>query len=406
MKRSAGLLARVRILDFTRVMAGPFCTALMADLGAEVIKVEPPNGDDYRQVGPFKNGESALFSLMNRGKKSVVLDLKERKDRDVARRLAKSSDVVVENFRPGVARKLGVDYAALRKGHPNLIYVSISGFGQSGPFSTRPAYDIIVQAMSGLMDATGHPDGPPTLVGESIGDLAAGLYASWATLAALFARERSGRGRYIDVAMYDALFSLLPTSFARLLFTGEKPRRTGNRHPLSTPFGVYQARDGHVVIAVLNDRLFRQLCTVIGRKDLVEDERYRTDSLRTSNEPPLRAALERWTTRRDVASIVDTLSEHGIPVAPIWNMLDAASSAHVAHRRLIADVTHASRAKTRVLEQPVHFKGRPRGKLRPAPTLGQHTGTILRALKEKQEKFSRSSHRAMRKIGARTKERS
>jgi CoA:oxalate CoA-transferase len=380
MTDDGGLLKGVRILDFTRVMAGPFCTALMADLGAEVIKVEPPHGDDYRHVGPFMNGESALFSLMNRGKRSIVLDLKNPKDLEVARALAGKSDVIVENFRPGVTRKLGIDYETLREINQRLIYVSISGFGQSGPLSERPAYDIIVQAMSGLMEATGEPDGPPTSVGESIGDLTAGLFASWATLAALFSRERTNRGQYIDVAMYDVLFSLLPTSIGQLLFTNKTPTRTGHRHPLSAPFGTYKANDGYVVVAVLNDRLFQQLCTVIGRKDLLQDERYKTDSQRSRNEPLVRAALEGWTILRDVADVVSVLSDHGIPASPIWNIAEAAASAHVAHRQLLAEVDHPSLGKTRVIEQPVHFSGFARGNLASAPTLGQHSKSILCAV--------------------------
>ncbi|MFI4986037.1 MAG: CaiB/BaiF CoA transferase family protein [Alphaproteobacteria bacterium] len=371
-------LAGIRVLDFTRVMAGPFCTALMADLGAEVIKVEPPAGDDYRHIGPSKEGESALFTLANRGKKSIVLDLKTAKGLELAQALAAKSDVVVENFRPGVARKLGIDCETLQAANPRLIYASISGFGQSGPFAERPAYDIIVQAMSGLMEATGEPDGPPTLVGEAIGDLSAGLFASWAVMAALFGRERTGKGQYIDVAMYDALFALLPTSIAQLFVTGKTPTRSGNRHPFSAPFGTYKSRDGHVVIAVLNDRLFQQLCAVIGREDLLQDARYGSDHERSANEPSLRAALEGWTTERDSAELLAILAEHGIPAAPIWNIQQAVSSEHVRQRQLVTDVEHPKLGTIQVMEQPVHFRGRARGKLAPPPGLGQHSESVLR----------------------------
>jgi CoA:oxalate CoA-transferase len=216
----ADLLNGLRVLDFSRVLAGPFCTALLADLGAEVIKVEPPGGDDYRHIGPFKQGESALFLLMNRGKKSLTLNLKSARATALAQDLAGTSDVVVENFKPGVAGRLGVDHETLRAINPRLVYASISGFGQSGPLADRPAYDIIAQAMAGLMSVTGDPEGPPTRTGESMADLCGGLYAAWAITAALFARERSGQGRRIDVAMFDSIFSLLPTALAQYLYAG------------------------------------------------------------------------------------------------------------------------------------------------------------------------------------------
>ena len=232
-------LEGIRILDFTRVLAGPLSTALLADLGAEVIKIEPPQGDDYRAIGPMQNGESALFTVMNRNKKSVVLDLKSPEAVALVHAMAAHADVVVENFRPGVAERLGIGAATLQGLNPKLVVVSVSGFGQTGPLAHRPAYDIIVQAMSGLMEATGEPDGAPTLVGEAVSDVVAGLFASWATLAALLQVQRTGQGQHVDVAMFDTTLSFLATSMARYLFTGKPARRVGNRHPLSAPFGVY-----------------------------------------------------------------------------------------------------------------------------------------------------------------------
>lgn len=231
----------VRILDFTRVLAGPLSTALLADLGAEVVKIEPPQGDDYRAIGPMNNGESALFTVMNRNKQSLVLDLKHPEAVALVREMAAQADVVVENFRPGVAERLGIGASQLRALNPRLVYVSVSGFGQTGPLAHRPAYDIIVQAMSGLMEATGEPDGAPTVVGEAVSDVVAGLFASWATLAALLQARATGQGQQVDVAMFDTTLSFLATSVARYLFTGRPARRVGNRHPLSAPFGVYRA---------------------------------------------------------------------------------------------------------------------------------------------------------------------
>jgi CoA:oxalate CoA-transferase len=246
-------LTGLRIFDMTRVMAGPFCTALLADLGAEVIKLEPPAGDDYRHIGPFVQGQSALFTLMNRGKQSIVMDLKDPAAVGQARSIALGCDVVVENFRPGVAARLGLG-PELRDVCPSLIYASISGFGQTGPSAHLPAYDLVAQAMSGLMAATGEAGGPPLKVGESYGDLMAGLYAAWGIMAALYQRGQTGQGATLDVAMFDALFSLLPTSHAVQFYAGRVPQRVGNRHPLSTPFGCYTCADGQVVVAQCGTR--------------------------------------------------------------------------------------------------------------------------------------------------------
>ncbi|HET9068398.1 MAG TPA: CoA transferase, partial [Amaricoccus sp.] len=232
-------LAGIRVLDLSRVLAGPYCTALLADLGAEIIKLEPPAGDDYRHIGPFRDGESALFTLNNRGKRSLVLDLKDAADLALAREIAARVDVVVENFRPGVAARLGLGPETLRALNPRLVYCSISGFGQEGPFRDLPAYDLVVQAMSGLMAATGEEGGAPLKAGESVADLVAGLFASWSILAALVQRGATGEGATLDIAMYDALFSMLTTSHALHLHAGTLPARVGNRHPLSTPFGCF-----------------------------------------------------------------------------------------------------------------------------------------------------------------------
>jgi CoA:oxalate CoA-transferase len=373
----AELLNGLRVLDFSRVLAGPFCTALLADLGAEVIKVEPPGGDDYRHIGPFKEGESALFLLMNRGKKGLTLNLKSARGAALAQELAGKSDVVVENFKPGVAGRLGVDHETLRAINPRLVYASISGFGQSGPFADRPAYDIIAQAMAGLMSVTGDPEGPPTRTGESMADLCGGLYAAWAIMAALFARERSGQGRRIDVAMFDSIFSLLPTALAQYLYAGTTPGRTGNRHPLSSPFGSFRAADGEVIIAVANNALFARLAEAMGAPDLVGDPRFASDELRTCNEPALRAAIEAWSGRLTVAEVVEILEGHGVPASPIWTVEQAAGSAQVAFRKLLATVEHPRLGEIPLIEQPVHFSDAPRGRHAPPPLLGEHSEAVL-----------------------------
>ena len=234
----------IRVLDFTRVLAGPYCTALLADLGADVLKVESPQGDDYRYIGPFYENElSAVFETVNRGKRSLVLDLSTPAGQELAIRLAQDADVVVENFRPGVVDKLGIGWGRLSPFNAGLVYVSISGFGQGGPNAGRPAYDIIVQAMTGIMTITGDPEGPPTLIGESIADVASGLFASWSVLAALVERTRTGRGRRIDVAMFDAMIALQPLVVTRYLATGIASKRVGNRHAQSAPFGAFKAAE-------------------------------------------------------------------------------------------------------------------------------------------------------------------
>jgi CoA:oxalate CoA-transferase len=374
---SSAPLAGIRILDFTRVLSGPYCTALLSDLGAEVVKVEAPQGDDYRHIGPFREGESALFQLVNRNKESVVLDLKEPADRETARRLALAADVVVENFRPGVATRLGIGYEDLVAANPRLIYASISGFGQSGPRADLPAFDLVAQAMSGMMAMTGDPAGAPTKLGDSLGDLAAGLFASWAILAALFDRSRTGRGRALDIAMVDSLIALLPTAMAQWMFGSTAPTRSGNRHPLSTPFGAFQARDGHLVICVLNNAQFARLAECIGQPGFAADPRFISDQARTEHEPVLRAAIEAWLGCHDVAEAVAILGIAGIPASSIQEPADVFAGDQVASRGLLPKVTHPRLGAIPVMEQPVHFAGLPRGTIRPAPALGQDTEAVV-----------------------------
>ena len=369
----------VRILDFTRVLAGPLSTALLADLGAEVVKIEPPHGDDYRAIGPMKNGESALFTVMNRNKKSVRLDLKHPAAVAAVHELAASCDAVVENFRPGVAEKLGIGAAALRAVNPRLVYVSVSGFGQTGPYANRPAYDIVVQAMSGLMENTGDPDGPPTMVGEAVSDVVSGLFASWATLAALLQARRTGVGQHVDVAMFDSTLAFLVTSVARYVFTGRPARRVGNRHPLSAPFGVYRARNGHFALAVLNNKLFATLARVLGRPELAADPRYASDELRSTNEPPLREAIEAWASALTVDQVVARIDAEGVPVAPLWNVAQALESEQARSRGLLTPVDDTRLPGLALPLQPVRFAGSAPNLAGRAPALGEHTDEILGA---------------------------
>lgn len=381
----SGPLSGIRILDLTRVLSGPYCTALLADLGAEVVKLESPGGDDYRHVGPFRDGESALFQLVNRNKLGLMLDLKIPDDQRRARALAAKADVVVENFRPGVAARLGLGYEDLARENPSLIYASISGFGQKGAKADLPAFDLVAQAMSGLMAMTGNADGPPTKVGDSFGDLAAGLFASWSILAALVERQRTGQGRHLDIAMVDSLVALLPTAMAQFMFGKSPPMRTGNRHPLSTPFGAFPARDGHLVICVLNHGQFARLAECIGQPAFASEPRFASDALRTENEPALRVAIEAWLGGVDVAEAVAVLSAAGIPASAIEDAADVLSGDHVATRGLMPTVAHPKLGDIPVMEQPVHFSGLTRGQQRPAPSLGQHNAEILERWLGKEE---------------------
>ncbi len=374
-----GPLAGVRILDFTRVLSGPYCTALLADLGAEVVKVEALQGDDYRHIGPFRDGESALFQLVNRNKLGLAVDLKQAEGCGLAVRLAAQADVVIENFRPGVAARLGLDPVQLAAVNPRLIYASISGFGQSGPSAELPAFDLVAQAMSGFMSLTGEADGPPTKIGESIGDLAAGLFASWSILAALFERSRTGVGRRLDIAMLDSLVSLLPTAVAQWMFGQTAPTRVGNRHPLSTPFGAYRAKDGHLVICVLNAPQFARLTDRMGRPELSGDQRFGSDERRTENEAALRVEIEGWLADLTVEEAVSALSAVGVPASRIQDAADVFEGEHVASRGLLPRITHPVLGDIATMEQPVHFEGLRRGEQRPAPALGQDASVVLKS---------------------------
>ncbi len=368
----------IRVLDLSRVLAGPYATALMADLGAEIIKIEPPQGDDYRHIGPFRDGESALFTLNNRGKQSLALDLKDPAHLRIAQAIAARVDVVVENFRPGVAARLGLGADALRAANPGLVYCSISGFGQQGPFRDLPAYDLVVQAMSGLMAGTGEEGGAPLKTGESVADLIAGLFASWSIMAALVQRGRTGQGASLDVAMYDALFSMLTTSHALHFYAGQVPQRVGNRHPLSTPFGCFATRDGQVVIAVLSGRQFATLATLIGAPEAADDPRFASDEARTAHEPEVRALIENWSRGLSTDQAVAALTGAGIPTAPIWDIAQAADNAHAQARELVSQLPHATLGTAPSVGQPVRFDGAKPIAARSAPQLGGDLHAVLR----------------------------
>lgn len=371
-------LDNIKVLDFSRVLAGPYCTMLLADMGAEVIKIErPETGDDTRGFGPFQKDESGYFMYLNRGKKSIALDLKQPESLEVIHQLVKESDVVVENFRPGVMKKLGLDYESLKAINPEIVYASISGFGQNGPYSQRPAYDIVAQAMGGLTSITGYPDRPPTKAGASLGDMGAALYTAYGIMVALFHRERTGEGQYVDVAMVDTIFSLLESNVMRYTVDKIAPERMGNRHPISAPFDTYKVKDGYIVIAVANDPLFERLCSVMDKVELTKDPRFYTDVEREKNEAALKVIIETWLEHYTVDEAVDYLNDGGIPSSPILNIDEICESEHTRTREMLVEIEHPIAGKTMIPGNPVKLSKTPSVIKNPSPRLGEHNETYI-----------------------------
>lgn len=371
-------LAGLRVLDFSRVMAGPYCTALLADLGAEVVKVETPGaGDDARRFGPFVEGHSVYFALLNRNKKSLTLDLKASGAQELVLDLARRADVVVENFRPGVAAKLGIGYDRLAAANPRLVYLSLSGFGQTGPLADRPAYDLIVQAMTGFMSVTGAPDGPPTAAGDSLADMTTGLMGSWAILAALQGRAATGRGDYIDLAMFDTLRGLQLTRLSQLAATGEAPVRVGNRHPVTVPCDTFRTRDGWFALVVPADAPFGTLARLMGRAELVADPRFATYAARTQNERALKSLIEAWSSVLTTDEAVARCLEAGLAAGPVWDHAQAAGNADRS-RGAAPATEHSAFGAFTFVTQPARFRASPDAETAPDPALGAHTDAVLR----------------------------
>src|ERR1700744_5955577 len=297
-KKSCGPFAGLLVLDLTRVLAGPYAALMLGELGARIIKIEPPvKGDDSRHIGPFvktKTGKvkSGYFMSVNRGKESIALDLKADGDRKVFEALLSKADVLIENYRGGTMEKLGYGYEILKEKHPRLIYAGVSGFGHTGPYAKRPAYDMVVQAMGGVMSLTGHPDSPPTRVGTSTGDLSAGLFATIGIVTALYDRQNTGKGQKVDIAMLDSQVALLENAISRYVATGEVPGRLGSRHPSIAPFAAFATKDDHIAIAAGNDDLWARVCRVIGREELITDERFVTNVARVTHVHALAAEME------------------------------------------------------------------------------------------------------------------
>ena len=369
----SGPLAGVRVLDLTRVLAGPFCSMLLADLGAEIIKLEhPERGDDARAFGPFVADQSVYFQSLNRGKLGITLDLGHPKGRGVFHRLLDEVDILLENFRPGTMKRWGLDYHELSDRHPQLIYAACSGFGQTGPYAQKPAYDLIVQAMGGLMSITGPAGGPPTRVGASVGDITAALFTTVGILSALYERTGSEKGQLVDVAMLDSQVAILENAIARYDATGEVPVPLGNRHPSITPFSSFPTQDGQLVIAIGNDALWKRFCHQVGHPQLASDRRFITNQERTENWDELEASLSQVLAQATTAHWLERLEEAGIPCGPVKDVSEVVCDAQVRSRDMLVHTEEGcamAGLPIKLSRTPGHIRGS-------APALGQHNQAI------------------------------
>ncbi|WP_429811481.1 CaiB/BaiF CoA transferase family protein [Ensifer sp. B1-9] len=379
-------LKGIRVLELARILAGPWIGQTLADLGADVIKVESPAGDDTRTWGPpFVAGEdgekldAAYFHACNRGKRSVVLDFTTEEGQEAVRRLAAQSDVLLENFKVGGLAKYGLDYESLRKINPRLIYCSVTGFGQDGPYAHRAGYDYIVQGMSGIMDLTGEPDREPQKIGVAFADIFTGLYGVIAVQAALAQRERTGEGQQIDMALLDCMTGVLANQALNFLVSGKAPRRLGNAHPNIAPYQVFPTADGHLIVAVGNDRQFVKFCALLGRPDLATDERYLTNALRVQNRDTLTPELAAETAKIERDTLLKMLEDAGVPGGPINTVADVFADPQIAHRQMRVDTPHSGAAAgtSPGVRTPIRFSGAELALERGVPRLGEHTDEVL-----------------------------
>lgn len=383
-----GPLSDILVVDLTRVLAGPYCTRFLRDLGARVIKVEPPQGgDDARQIGPFTNvtsgsdtsdnAMSAYFLSLNCGKESIMLDLKDEADKVVFEKILARADVLVENFRPGVLARLGFSWEHLHEKFPRLIYAAISGFGATGPYANRPAYDMVVQAMGGIMSITGHEGEDPVRVGMSIGDIATGLFASNAITAALVKRASTDKGCHIDLAMLDCQVAIMENAVARFHATGDVPGRIGARHPSSTPFDAFATADGHIILAASNDVVFKRLCAALGRPELGEQANYSDNHMRTDHQASLKREIELSLAARTTDEWLEIFEQSDVPCGPINTIAELAEDPQIADRNMMVAVEGSEDMK--ISGNPIKIEGIVDDAARPAaPQLDQDRDAILR----------------------------
>jgi CoA:oxalate CoA-transferase len=373
----SGPLNGVRVLDLSRVLAGPYTTMLLADLGAEVVKVEEPGvGDEARRIGPFLDGVSTYFVSINRGKKGLTLNLKAEEGRRLFLDLVRQADVLVENYRPGVMARLGLDYTTLKTVHPGLVYAACSGFGQTGPYSPRGAYDMIVQGMGGVMSITGEPGRPPVRVGTSIGDIAAALFTAIGILAALSHARATGQGQLVDVAMLDCQVAILENAIMRHLTTGEVPGPLGSRHPSIAPFEAFPAADGHVILAV-GTKQWSRFCQAVGRPDLTDHPRFATNALRAEHVEELREILVPITRQKPVATWVSEMEAIGVPCGPVNTVDQVVRDPQIKAREMLVEILDAEAGPVTVAGLPIKLSATPGSLQGRAPRLGEHTEEVL-----------------------------
>jgi crotonobetainyl-CoA:carnitine CoA-transferase CaiB-like acyl-CoA transferase len=381
MESKPDALLGIRILDLSRVLAGPFLTMLLADMGAEIIKLEfPGRGDDAREFPPFLNGQSMYYVNLNRGKKSITLNLKHPEGKRVFIELVKRCDVLLENFRPGTMERLGLSYEELKKLNPRLVYASISGFGQTGPYRSRPGYDIIGQAMGGLMSITGWPDSPPTRAGTAIGDILSALYTCIGVLAALQVREKTGEGQNVDVALVDSVYASLENIPQKVFVEGEVPGRIGNRYEFIYPYDSFEARDGWVIIGIANDVIWRRFVETTELEEL-RDPRFDRNPSRVYHHETIRDAIRGWVSERSVEEVVSTLNGNRVPACPIYDLKQASEDPHIRGARgMTLEREQPGLGEVTLLGNPIKMSATdpaPRG---PAPELGGDTASVLESL--------------------------
>jgi crotonobetainyl-CoA:carnitine CoA-transferase CaiB-like acyl-CoA transferase len=377
-QRWGGPLAGLRVIDLTRVLAGPFASQILGDLGADVIKVEPPGGDDTRKFSPQRAGESHYFLSINRSKRGMVVDLKQPAGLDIVKRLVEGADVLIENFRPGVLERLGLGYDALSAINPRLIYCAITGFGLTGPLRDRPSFDIVTQALTGVLSINGAPGEPPVKLGLPLGDMVGGIFGPIGILAAVAERERTGRGRLIDVSLFDGLLGMLGYLAQLAIFTGTDPVPVGTRHPSIAPYGAYPTSDGQIIIACLTDSFWNALCIAIDAPYLEQDERFRTNTGRKEHRDDLDQVIEEFTRSRTTVAMQEILDRNDVPNAPVLGITAALSHPHTIARDMISLVQHATLGPIPMVGRPIKFPGSEQASMRAPPGLGEHTAEILR----------------------------
>ena len=378
-------LKGLKVVDLTRVLAGPFCTMMLGDMGADVLKIEEPGlGDESRGWAPFIGDQSSYYLSVNRNKRSVVLDLKTKEGAEALSALVRDADILVENFRPGSLAKLGFGYPDVSRINPRLIYCSISAYGQNGPRAALPGYDVVLQGETGFMDATGAPDGEPTRAGVAITDYLAGLYAVQGILLALHDRHRTGLGQHIDIALFDSILSVMRLPLGILLATGEAPQRVGNDHPSIAPYETLNTRDGQVIVAVGNPRLWKQFCAAIESEDLASDPRFATNADRLANRVELKKTLECAFERYTLPDLIARLEAHKVPCGRVRTIVDAIADDQVAAREMIVTLRDTDLREIVNLGTPVKLSRTPAELASPPPKLGEHTAEVLTALDDRE----------------------